>query len=143
VGGALNAHGPVFDPVARESFSVSDSQSLDFERFPRARVRVHEGIVYVSGTTARVPGEDLPPDFETQAERSLVVLARVLDSVGASMKTVLKTTVFMTDRADVAAMNAIYEQHFTDPFPARSTVVADLVTPDMKFEIEAIAHLES
>ena len=59
------------------------------------------------------------------------------------MKTVLKTTVFMTDRADVATMNAIYEEHFTDPFPARSTVVADLVTPDMKFEIEAIAHLES
>jgi enamine deaminase RidA (YjgF/YER057c/UK114 family) len=56
---------------------------------------------------------------------------------------VLKTTVFLVRRSDTDEMNRLYAESFPEPRPARSTIVTDLVRPDLLFEIEAVAYLEA
>ena len=62
------------------------------------------------------------PDVETQAERAMTNLAHVLDAAGLTFADVVKTTIFLADMADFAAVNAVYGRFVTDPPPARSTV---------------------
>jgi 2-iminobutanoate/2-iminopropanoate deaminase len=66
-------------------------------------------------------------------------LAAILDAAGASLGTVVKTTVFLKDMDDFAAMNEVYGRHFGDHRPARSTVQAAKLPKDVRVEIEAIA----
>ena len=60
--------------------------------------------------------------METQAERAMTNLRNVLDAVGCTFADVVKTTIFLADMADFAAVNAVYGRFVTDPPPARSTV---------------------
>jgi 2-iminobutanoate/2-iminopropanoate deaminase len=75
-----------------------------------------------------------------QAERALLNLRAVLDAAGLSFGDVIKTTIFLADMADFAAVNETYARFVTDPPPARSTVGVAALPKGGLVEIEAIAR---
>ncbi len=96
--------------------------------------------VYVSG---QVPvGDDgaIPEGVAAQTRLVMEKIKTLVEEAGSSMSSVVKTTVFLTDRKDFAAMNSVYAEYFPDAPPARSTVECGLMI-DIKVEIEAIALL--
>lgn len=81
-------------------------------------------------------------DIAVQTRRVLDNLAAVLAAGGASFGDVVKTTIFLADMGDFAAVNAVYGERFTASPPARSTVEAARLPKDARVEIEAIAIVE-
>jgi 2-iminobutanoate/2-iminopropanoate deaminase len=79
--------------------------------------------------------------IEEQTKRVLDNLNEVLTAGGSSFQNVIKTTVFIKNMADFAAMNTIYGSYFTEPFPARSTIEVARLPKDALIEIEAIAAI--
>jgi 2-iminobutanoate/2-iminopropanoate deaminase len=79
-------------------------------------------------------------DITAQTTQVLKNLNAVLAAAGMTFANVVKTTVFLKDMADFAAMNAVYTQHFSGVFPARSTVQVAALPKDALVEIECIAH---
>lgn len=86
---------------------------------------------------------ELAEGVEAQAERALRNLAAVLDAAGLTMADVVKTTIFLADIGDFAAVNAVYARHMPDPPPARSTVGVAALPKAGLVEIEAIARRPS
>ena len=80
-----------------------------------------------------------PDGVEAQTRRSLANLAAVLEAGGASLASVVKTTVFLKDMNDFSAMNAVYSEHFPGAAPARSTIEVARLPKDALVEIEAVA----
>jgi 2-iminobutanoate/2-iminopropanoate deaminase len=78
--------------------------------------------------------------IEEETERTLRNLQAVLDAAGATFADVVKTTVFLADIDDFAAMNGVYARFFPDPPPARTTVEVAALPKGFKVEIEAIAR---
>jgi 2-iminobutanoate/2-iminopropanoate deaminase len=78
-------------------------------------------------------------DIAAQTEQVMVNLAAILQAAGASLSSVVKTTVFLSDMQDFGAMNEVYGRHFGDHRPARSTVQAAGLPKNVKVEIEAVA----
>ena len=98
-------------------------------------------LVFCSGQLGLDPatGELVEGDTAAQAERALRNLGSVLDAAGCSFGDVAKVTVFLTDLADFAPMNAVYQRFMGDPPPARSTVEVAALPKGARVEIEAIA----
>ena len=86
-----------------------------------------------------VTGDLVGADVATQAERVCQNIAGVLKANGMTFANVVKTTVFLTDLADFAAMNAVYAKYFTEPFPARSTIQVAGLPRGAQVEIEVTA----
>jgi 2-iminobutanoate/2-iminopropanoate deaminase len=109
---------------------------------PYSQAIVADGWVYCSGQIALDPttGQVVVGDVAAQTERALANLAAVLEAAGASLGTVVKTTVFLADMADFAAMNAVYERHFAGHRPARSTVAAAGLPRSVRVEIDCVAR---
>jgi 2-iminobutanoate/2-iminopropanoate deaminase len=84
-------------------------------------------------------GELVGTDVTTQAERVCQNIAGVLKANGMTFANVVKTTVFLTDLAQFAAMNAVYAKYFTEPFPARSTIQVAGLPRGAQVEIEVTA----
>jgi len=103
-----------------------------------------DGFLFCSGSLGADPiTGDLLEGIENQTERSLLNLEAVLAAAAMTMADVVKVTVFLTDLANFAKMNAIYKTHVTDPAPARSTVQVAALPHDALVEIEAIARRSS
>ncbi len=105
---------------------------------------VFEQLVFVSGQGAVDPstGALAGPDVEGQTEQVLKNISSILEAAGSSLSCVLRCGVFLTDIADFAKMNSVYERMFGENRPARTTVqVVSLPRPGLKVEIEAIAYL--
>lgn len=83
---------------------------------------------------------ELAEGVEAQADRSLRNLASVLDAAGLGWDDVVKTTIFLADIGDFAAVNAVYDRFMPDPPPARSTVQVAALPKGGMVEIEAIAR---
>lgn len=98
-------------------------------------------LVFCSGQLGLEPatGQLVSGGVAAETDRVLRNLAAVLNAAGASMGTVVKTTVFMTDLAAFKAMNDVYATHFTDQPPARSTVQVAALPRGACVEIEAVA----
>jgi 2-iminobutanoate/2-iminopropanoate deaminase len=98
-------------------------------------------MVYTAGQIALDPlsMEIVGDDVASQTEQVLANLTAILDEAGAGLDTVLKTTVYLADMADFAAMNEVYGRFFTSSRPARSTVEAARLPKDVLVEIDAIA----
>jgi len=96
-------------------------------------------FLYLSGQLGVNPETgDLEAGVEAQAERAISNMKAILAEAGADVSRVVKTTVFLKDMADFAAVNAIYAKHFKQPYPARSCVqVAELPKGGL-VEIEAV-----
>ena len=101
------------------------------------------GLLFVSGQIALDPktGEFAVADVRKQTERVLDNLKGILEASGASLNHVLKTTVFLKDMNDFAAMNEVYARYFATAPPARSTVQVGQLPKDALVEIEVIASL--
>jgi 2-iminobutanoate/2-iminopropanoate deaminase len=98
------------------------------------------GQIPLDPATNELVGEDVT----AQAERVCQNIAGVLKANGMTFANVVKTTVFLTDLASFAAMNAVYAKYFTEPFPARSTIqVAGLPRgAQVEIEVTAVANDE-
>ncbi len=108
---------------------------------PYSQAIVARGLLFLSGQIPLVPstGELLRGDIREQTHQVLRNLAAVLEASGASLSTVVKTTVFLADMGEFAAMNEVYAEHFGDHRPARSTVQAGALPRNVSVEIDAIA----
>ena len=101
-------------------------------------------LVFCSGQLGLDPATgELADGVEAQAERALRNLVAVLDAAGATIADVVKTTIFLADIGDFAAVNAIYGRYVPDPPPARSTVQVAALPKGGRVEIEAIARRSS
>ena len=100
-------------------------------------------LLFVSGQVHIDPstGAIVEGDIKAQAQQSLNNLKAILNAAGTNMGAVVKTTVFLADMNDFAAMNEVYAQFFQEPFPARSAVQVARLPKDATVEIEAIAQL--
>jgi len=98
-------------------------------------------FVFTAGQIGVDPATgQLKEGIKAQTEQCLNNISLILEAAGSSLDHVVKTTVFITDMSEFRAMNEIYSKFFsTDPKPARSTVQASLISPEMKVEIDAIA----
>lgn len=109
---------------------------------PYSQGIIANGFVFTAGQIALDPatmqlvGGD---DVGLQTERVMENLGAILAEAGASLSTVVKTTVFLKDMDDFSAMNEVYGRHFGSHRPARSTVQAAKLPKDVRVEIEAIA----
>jgi 2-iminobutanoate/2-iminopropanoate deaminase len=108
---------------------------------PYAQAIAMDGFVFCSGQLGLDPATgDLVDGVEAQTERALRNLSAVLDAAGATMADVVKTTLFLADIDDFAAVNAIYARFMPDPPPARSTFQVAALPKGGRVEIEAIAR---
>lgn len=88
---------------------------------------------------ANPPGP-FPEDVRGQTERVIQNIKLILEDQGLTLAHVVKSTVFMVNLADFAAMNEVYAKHFTSDYPARSTVQVAALPRGAQVEIEVIAH---
>ena len=79
-------------------------------------------------------------DVKAQTERVLENVKAILDDQGLTFKNVVKSTVFLTNLGDFAAMNEVYAKYFASDFPARSTVQVAALPKGAIVEIEVVAH---
>jgi 2-iminobutanoate/2-iminopropanoate deaminase len=105
-------------------------------------IRVN-GFVFTAGQVALDPGtgELVAGDIAEQTARALENLRAILIEAGTSMAQVVKTTVFLVDMADFAAMNEVYGRAFGTHRPARSTVAVAALPRGARVEIEAVAEV--
>ena len=96
-------------------------------------------FVFVSGQVPVVDGQVVPGGIGPETRAVLENVKRCLELANASLSDVVKTTVWLRDRADFAAFNAVYAEYFPHQPPARSTTEARLMI-DIAVEIEAIAY---
>jgi 2-iminobutanoate/2-iminopropanoate deaminase len=98
-------------------------------------------LLFLSGQLGIDPstGDFVAGGVSEQTEQALKNAAAVLAAAGATFDQVVKTTVFLADMADFAAMNVVYERYFRPPFPARSAVAVRTLPKNGKIEIELIA----
>ena len=105
-------------------------------------VRVN-GFLFVSGQVALDPktGEMSAGDVREQTERALENVKGIVEAAGSKMPHVIKTTVFLKNMGDFAAMNEVYARYFTAAPPARSTVQAARLPKDALVEIDVVAFV--
>ncbi|MGM9866169.1 MAG: RidA family protein [Muribaculaceae bacterium] len=97
-------------------------------------------FVFASGQLPVDPSTGtMPADITAQTEMSLRNVAAVLAGAGLTLANVVKTTVFLADMGDFAAMNEVYARHFPAPFPARSAVAVRTLPKNALVEIEVVA----
>ena len=110
---------------------------------PYAQGIVVNGLFYSSGQIPLTPsGELVEGDITAQTNQVFENLKAVLAEAGSSLNQVVKTTVFLKDMNDFAAMNEAYASHFGDHKPARSAVEVARLPKDVKVEIEVIALVD-
>lgn len=107
---------------------------------PYSQAIAANGLLFISGQLGVTPsGEFAGADVKSQAQRSLQNLQAILSEAGLGFENVVKTTIFLADIADFAAVNEIYADFFKEPYPARSTVAVKTLPKSGLVEIELIA----
>ncbi len=108
---------------------------------PYSQAIVAGNLVFTAGQIPLDPKTNqlVTGDVATQTDRVMENIQAVLEAAGASLQSVVKTTVFLADMADFAAMNEVYGRYFGDHKPARSTVQAARLPRDVRVEIDTIA----
>ncbi len=108
---------------------------------PYSQGVIANGFVFTAGQVALDPatGEVVAGDVADQTTRVMENLRAILSAAGSSFEHVVKTTVFLVDMADFAAMNEVYARAFGDHRPARSTVAVSALPRGVRVEIEAVA----
>ncbi|WP_203249260.1 RidA family protein [Sporosarcina beigongshangi] len=110
---------------------------------PYSQAVKKDTFIFVSGQLPVNPQTDkISEDIKEQTTQSLNNVKKVLEAAGASLKDVVKTTVFLTDLSNFSVVNEIYGEFFTGGYPARSCVEVSKLPKDAGVEIEVIAILE-
>ncbi len=98
------------------------------------------GFLFISGQLGVMPGGEFAgEDVRAQAEQSMLNLKAILAQAGLSFESAVKTTIFLADIEDFAAVNEIYAKFFSEPYPARSTIAVKTLPKGGLVEIELIA----
>jgi 2-iminobutanoate/2-iminopropanoate deaminase len=104
-------------------------------------IRVGE-LVFVAGQLGLKPGDKaVEGDIAVQTEQVMRNLSAILDAADSSLANLVKTTVYLVDLGDFAAMNEVYARHVGDRPPARATIEISKLPSDALVEIEAVAHV--
>ena len=127
-------------------YTIERKKIVSTEKAPKAIGPYSQAVkagnmVFCSGQIPIDPvtGEFVSNDVAEQTEQVLKNLSAVLEAAGSSLNNVIKTTVFLADMNDFAAMNEIYARFFSENKPARATVQAARLPRDARVEIECIA----
>ena len=114
-----------------------------FQGAPYSQAIRFGDLVFVSGQIAVDPetNEVVGGGIGEQTERVLANVRAILEEAGTSLANVVKTTIFIVDLGDFAAMNEVYARHMGDVFPARATVQIGALPSGALIEIDAIAHV--
>ena len=98
-------------------------------------------LVFVAGQLGLKPGDGaVEGDIAVQTEQVMQNLSAILDAAGSSLANLVKTTVYLVDLGDFAAMNEVYARHVGDRPPARATIEISKLPSGALVEIEAVAH---
>ncbi|MFY8136970.1 MAG: RidA family protein [Flavobacteriales bacterium] len=110
---------------------------------PYSQAVLHNGTLFMSGQIAIDPtnGEYHPSDATTETKQVMKNIEAVLLEAGMSFSNVLKTSIFLKDMNDFAAVNEEYAKYFTADFPARETVQVSVLPKNARVEISMIAAL--
>jgi len=102
-------------------------------------------LLFLSGQVPLDPatGQIIDGDIAAQTRRVFENLAAVLEAGGRSFADVVRTTVFLADMNDFAAVNEVYGTYFTEPYPARATVQVARLPKDARVEIDLIASYDA
>lgn len=108
---------------------------------PYSQAVVVGDMIFTSGMIPIIPetGELETGDIKTQARQAIKNLITLLEESGSNAASVIKTTVFIKNMNDFAAVNEVYAEFFTDNYPARSCVEVARLPKDVLIEIEAVA----
>jgi 2-iminobutanoate/2-iminopropanoate deaminase len=99
-------------------------------------------LVFVAGQLGLKPGDtSVEGDIAVQTEQVMRNVSAILGAAGSSLANLVKTTVYLVDLGDFAAMNEVYAQHVGDRAPARATIEISKLPSDALVEIEAVAHI--
>jgi 2-iminobutanoate/2-iminopropanoate deaminase len=120
----------------------TDGAPAPFEGAPYSQAIRYGDLVFVAGQVPLDPatGAIVPGGIREQTERVFANLGAILDAAGSGLDNVLKTTVFLADLDDFAAMNEVYGRHVGDRPPARATVEVARLPAGALVEIELVAH---
>lgn len=123
--------------MKRKAFSAQGAQSVG----PYSHAVEMDGLVFLSGQTPldSATGSLAAGGIKEQTEQCFKNLKAVLASCGLTTDDVLKVTVFLTDMANFKEMNEVYALHFSEPYPARSTIGVKQLPLNALVEIEMIA----
>ena len=123
-------------------------QAIHTEKAPKAIGPYSQALqvgnlVFASGQVPIVPatGEFVEGGIKEQTRQSLTNAKAILEEAGTSLSKVVKTTVYLSDMANFAAMNEVYAEFFTQPYPARSAVAVKTLPKNALVEVECIAEL--
>ena len=109
---------------------------------PYSQARIVGNLVYTSGQIPIIPETgEIAVGLEAQAHQVFRNLSELLKAAGSDLSKAVKTTVFIQHMDDFAAINAIYAQYFTEPYPARSCVEVARLPKDVLLECEVVAEL--
>lgn len=110
---------------------------------PYSQAIVAGGFVFASGQLPIDPatGEFAEGGIKEQTRQSLTNVTHVLAEAGIDLGHVVKTTVFLSDMANFAAMNEVYATFFSEPYPARSAVAVKTLPKNALVEVEVVAAL--
>lgn len=99
------------------------------------------GFVYASGQLPTDPATGAFPEggVKEQTRQSLLNVKAILEEAGLALSNVVKTTVYLADMGDFAAMNEVYSQFFAQPFPARSAIAVKALPKGALVEVEVVA----
>jgi len=129
--------------VAEKDVVRTEAAPAPFQGAPyNQAIRVGD-LVFVAGQLGVAPGGSgmVGDGITEQTEQVMQNLTAILEEAGSGLASLVKTTVFLTDLGDFAAMNEVYARHVGDRPPARSTVQVAALPSGARVEIEAIAHL--
>ncbi len=104
---------------------------------------VSGNVIHVSGQLPVDPatGEFAGDDIQSQTRQSLTNVRSILEAAGATMANVAEVTVLLDDINDFAAMNEVYAEFFSEPYPARACFEVAAIPKGAKLEIKAVAYL--
>lgn len=121
--------------------TVPETPSAPASLAPYSTAAEAGGLVFLSGQVGLIPatGERAPNDVTAQAEQVMANIGAVLGDLGLGFDDIVKTTVFLADIGDFAAVNEVYLSHFDGSFPARSAVQAGALPGGFLVEIEVVA----
>ena len=129
--------------MAEKEIVRTEKAPAPFQGAPYNQAVKSGGLVFVAGQLGLRPSEQemVGPGIAEQTEQALANLRAILEEAGSGLENLVKTTVFLQDLGDFAAMNEVYARHVGDRPPARSTVEVAGLPSGALVEVEAIAHL--
>lgn len=120
---------------------VGSTTQAPYPAGPYSQSRRVGQIVTCAGQAGITPTGEVEEGFERQLRRTFENLSATLDAVGAGFADVIQVRVFLTDPSNFVAMNAIYEEFFSEPYPVRTTVTVVLPEP-LLVEVDVLAVIQ-